>query len=109
MLGCIYIYIYWGYIGIMEKKMETIIMGYILFGKRIYRTRGPEGLLASEVRQPTLAHCGNLELSDTPRKRRPVDQTAKLRPDNAQSGIREAPTVSLTVLGSAIECGYPLT
>ena len=21
--------VYWGYIGIMEKKMETIIMGYI--------------------------------------------------------------------------------
>ena len=25
----LYIYIYWGYMGIMEKKMETTIMGYI--------------------------------------------------------------------------------
>ena len=25
--GCIYIYIYWGYIGIMQKKMETAMMG----------------------------------------------------------------------------------
>ena len=26
-LGCIYIYIYRGYIGIMEQKMETTIQG----------------------------------------------------------------------------------
>ena len=25
----VYIGLYWGYIGIMEKKMETTIMGYI--------------------------------------------------------------------------------
>ena len=27
----IYIYIYWGYIGVMKKNMGTSIMGYIVF------------------------------------------------------------------------------
>ena len=34
--------IYWGYIGIMEKKMETIIMGYIGYISGLYWDNGKE-------------------------------------------------------------------